>query len=175
MRIDRFWRSSLVAAAVALGGCNSGGGGPPEIKDNGTCVFSGAVNETHRCTVAGVYSGSTLSGAIVVQYNIDNLPDGGFPSGYEFIAQVNFPGDPTPGTYTYNPSTNSGNASFFEPTTQKFWEQSAYTLVLSTVKYLGDDPDIPGKVFLPTGTFTATMPANTGTGATGTVTANVTF
>ena len=170
--------STLGAVSVgwlALAACaSSSGGSSLEIKDNGTCVFSGAVNETHRCTVAGVYSSSTLSGAIVFQYNVDNLPDGGFPPGYLFTGGVNFLSDPAPGTYTYDPVRNTGFVSVIEPTTQKYWEPGTWTMVLRTVSYLGNDPDI-GKIFLPTGTLTATLPANAGTGATGTVTVNVTF
>jgi hypothetical protein len=167
---------SLVAAALAMG-CGSDSGSPPEVKDNGTCMFSGAVTGTHTCTVAGAFTLGEQVGVIEITYNLAG-PDGGV-TGDTLYGTIVFPSAPAPGTYT------GSSPQVLAPTTVElnddasgngWWFTTAlgdFTLVLSSVTKIGTDPDI-GDVYRPSGTLDATLvPITSSTG--GNVTLHATF
>jgi hypothetical protein len=151
---------------VLLAGCDlfgggGGDGGTITIRDNGTCVFSGAVSGSHPCTVGAAFTLSQRVGLVELSYNTAaDYPDGGVV-GYTFYATVGFPADPVAGTYTLTDARvipGYIQASVVYPGVRA-WSldpDGGFTLVLDSVEYLGVDPEI-GRVFRPRGSFEAAL------------------
>lgn len=170
------------ALAVLASGCSGGDSKPPQIKNNGTCTFSGAgsTQGARPCTVAGAFTTSERVGVIEVSYNTAADYDGGVVVGETLYGTITFPAAPVPGTYA------SSNSSAFVPASTQIqlvnastggdWAastgQGSFTLVLTSVSMLGTDPEI-GAVYLPKGTLDATLVPITS--ATGNVRVQATF
>jgi hypothetical protein len=177
-------RGAVVAVLVVLlmPGCSSSSGQVPEIKDNGTCTFSGSVTGTHPCTVAGAYTTSELMGVIEISYNTASDYDAGVVVGATLYGTIAFPAAPVAGTYSA-PTTGTtlvAGATLIElldvTSGDDWWASTAlgsFTLVLSSVELLGDDPDI-GSIYLPKGTLDATL-VPTSSSTTGNVRVQATF
>ena len=169
-----------VVVLSALAACSSGDAVPPEVKDNGTCTFSGAITGTHTCTVAGAFTTGERVGIIEISYNLAaGYADGGVV-GDTLYGTIGFPAAPVPGTYTGTsasvvPGYTQITLANVSNSTER-WATTAvgsFSLVLTTVSLLGNDPEI-GAIYRPTGSLDATLvPA--GAGTTGNVTLHATF
>ncbi len=163
----------LLASALCAAGC---GGGNDTITQNCTLTLSGAVTATATCTAVAAYSSSNaqLGFAIAVQ---------GTPTGFQsFAFALQIPGNSLAATtYTTANSTKAGTsvlgtgsmtwAEFFN---EGVADQGSFSATISST---GSEIDSGSdKAWAaPHGTFTATLAAVTGTGATGTVNASATF
>jgi hypothetical protein len=163
--------AALCALAVVAYGCGGGGSKPPQIKNNGTCTFSGASSTqgARPCTVAGAFTTSEQVGVIEISYNTAADYDGGVVVGETLFGTITFPAAPAPGTY----ASSNGNAfvpastqiQLADAVTNADWSastgQGSFTLVLTSVSQVGTDPDI-GTIYLPKGTLDATLVPITG-------------
>jgi len=157
---------SVAWLGLAIAGCGSSSGTTPEVKDNGTCTFSGARNESHTCTVAGAYTTEEQAGVIEITYNLSTGTVDAGPAGITLFGDIVFFSEPTSGTFTSGNGSLRGDTTVevYESSTGTLWQPGTFTLVLSSVQYLGVDPEI-GKVDRPYGTFDATLDQATGPGS----------
>jgi hypothetical protein len=167
--------ATIVAAVLFLAACP-----PPPLSSgdtNGaaTVTLSGAVTGTFSGTVVSVWT-STSNGSVAI-----NFPD---PSPLAaFDLDLTQPGQPTVSTWT---ETDAGAQSAIlvqeKGTVPPSWvtvvggtspNQGTYTLNLTSVAILTDT--VNDKAYTVHGTLNATLPAQSGSGATGTVNLSASF
>jgi len=98
------------ALAVLAYGCSGRESKLPQIKNNGTCTFSGASSTqgARPCTVAGAFTTSERVGVIEISYNTAADYDEGVVVGETLFGTITFPAAPVAGTY----ASSNGNASY---------------------------------------------------------------
>jgi hypothetical protein len=166
--------AGVVAALGACGGSDESDGGT----SGGNCALtlSGAITATSGCTMAVAHSDSKTETAIAIL----GVPDAGYAH-FSFTANL---GSADLANESYTVSNVTQAVTVASADLMKFWNQSlndspnpdqgTFTLAISSAGL--KIPADGGAVWMNTqGTFDATLPAVSTTGATGTVTAHVAF
>ncbi|HZX93384.1 MAG TPA: hypothetical protein VFE90_02635 [Myxococcales bacterium] len=169
----------LAIAVLAATGC---GAAADLLNGQGNCTaaVTGAVALPNVSCIASAGTDSNGSGNGAVAFNFTN------PSGYQLVVGVGFSGAPAVKTYSNTDSGAKSGVEVIQNGSAQTWaalagqpgaNQGSYTLSITSLGSQVNNPDGgPGSVFLTVhGTLNATLPAITGTGASGTATMTATF
>jgi len=171
-------RSILAATTLALAACGGSGIGPGGTigSSNGCSItLSGAVTGTFDCKTAVVAWDSAKNEGF---YAFSVAEAGATP---QIAVAISFPGEPHSGTYASSGTGVTGAIIVSTSSSSNLWEaskdstsaQGTYSLKFTGVSTTYSTAS--GKAYNTAGSLDATMPAASGSAATGTVTAHVTF
>ncbi len=158
-----------LAASLAIGACSSDSTTDTGVTTTCTVTYTGAATGSVPCVAVSAYSTATGLGAVTI------TSSSGSPS---FNAALGFPGVPATKSYKNSDSGASGGVTATQGTTAIWFAQAGgatgnYTLTLSSVGTAVSGGS--GATYAIHGSLTGSLPAPTGSTATGTVTVSVTF